>query len=281
MTRLDRRALFTSGAAAALLAASGLAPDSRPRRGGRLRLAVSRESDALARLVRASAFDTLTEVAPDGVLRGELATAWMGSSDARVWTFTLRDGVAFHNGERFGAGDVVASLAAHAPIADALAAIEATSPLEVRLALVSGDPHLPYRLADETLAICCCGAVDAPADSGVGTGLYAVRRSEPRRHFLGARVATHYKDGQAGWLDLIDAIVIPDAKVRAEALRDGFVDAAEMPAPAGLLGQGDFAYHPSADTILIAAGRTVGVPRQIGARAALDDGRIAERWWMT
>ena len=36
MTRLDRRALFTSGAAAALLTASGVSLDAAPRAGGRL-----------------------------------------------------------------------------------------------------------------------------------------------------------------------------------------------------------------------------------------------------
>ena len=40
MTRLDRRALFASGAAAALLAATGVSAS--PKRGGRLRAALSR-----------------------------------------------------------------------------------------------------------------------------------------------------------------------------------------------------------------------------------------------
>ncbi|PJE34773.1 peptide ABC transporter substrate-binding protein, partial [Pseudooceanicola lipolyticus] len=36
MTRIDRRALFASGAAAALLAASGLSANAAPRLGGTL-----------------------------------------------------------------------------------------------------------------------------------------------------------------------------------------------------------------------------------------------------
>ncbi len=39
--RLDRRALFASGAAAALLAARGLSAGVLPKRGGKLRLALS------------------------------------------------------------------------------------------------------------------------------------------------------------------------------------------------------------------------------------------------
>ena len=280
MTRLDRRALFTSGAAAALLAASGLSADARPQRGGRLRIAVSREGDTLGRLVQSSVFDTLTEISPDGLLRGELALGWTGSSDARVWEFALREGVVFHNSRPFGAADVVASLGQHEAVANRLAGIEAIAPLTVRIQLSEPDPHLPYRLADETLFVCCDGAIDAPAADGNGTGLYTVQRYQPDRNFLGVRVTGHYKDGQAGWVDQVEAVVISDPKVRAEALRDGFVDVAELPLPGGLLGRGEFVFHPSADNIAIATHGGMGVPRQIGSRAALDDGRIAERWWI-
>ena len=68
--------------------------------------------------------------------------------------------------------------------------------------------------------------------------------------------------------------------VRAEALRDGFVDVAVLPQRDGLIGRGDFIYHPSAENMALAARRGVGVPRVVGARAPLDDGRIAERWWI-
>lgn len=280
MTRIDRRALFTSGAAAALLAASGLSPESRPKRGGRLRIAVSRESGALDRVARGAVFETLTEVAPDGVLRPELATSWKSDSDARVWTFQLRDGVAFHDGTTLGTHDVLASLEAHM---DELAIVRAdpVSATEVQLELSDGNAHLPYLLSDETRVICAARCRDLPFGDGNGTGLYSARRIQSGRHFLGERVATHWKDGQAGWADEIDTIVIPDPSVRAEALRDGFVDIAELPQPDGLVGQGEFVFHPSAENIALAARRGVGVPRVIGGRSALDDGRIGERWWMT
>ena len=74
--------------------------------------------------------------------------------------------------------------------------------------------------------------------------------------------------------------MIPDAKIRAEALRDGFVDVAELPEPKGLRGRGEFVYHPSRDNMALAARAGVGVPKLIGARGPLDDGRISERWWI-
>ncbi len=281
MTRLDRRALFTSGAAAALLTASGVSLDAAPRPGGRLRLAVARTGNALSRVARGAVYDTLTEIAPDGALRGELASHWQGNADAREWLFDLRDRVVFHDGTTLDAGDVVASIIAHdARALGKVTAIEATGRLQVRLELKQGNPDLPYLLAGSDLIIAPGGQVDVPLARAVGTGVYRVARAQDGRHFLGHRVDHHYKDGLAGWADSVEVIVISDARVRAEALREGYVDVAALPLADGLLGRGDFQYHPSAQNMALAAHHGVGVPRVVGTQSALDDGRIAERWWV-
>lgn len=273
MTRLDRRALFTSGAAAALLAASGLSAEARPGRGGRLRLALAREGDSLNRLARGAMFDTLTEVAPDGVLRAGLASSWQGSPDARRWEFSVRPDVSFHGGRIVSATDVQQSLLANGGLAEKLVQADVTGPLTLRLTLAAGNPDFPYLLSDSAFMITNA--------QGVGSGLYAPQRMQEGRHFLGQRVVRHFKDGQAGWVDSVDAIVIPDAAVRAEALRDGFVDIAELPARDGLVGREDFVFHPSAENMALAARRGVGIPRHVGSRTSLDDGRLAERWWLS
>ena len=77
--RMDRRALFTSGAAAALLAASGLPALATPRRGGRLRLAVPRDG-SLMQLAKGAAQDNLTEIT--GYRRGHRRRA--GGSRSRA-----------------------------------------------------------------------------------------------------------------------------------------------------------------------------------------------------
>lgn len=280
MTRIDRRALFTSGAAAALLSASGLSLAAAPRAGGRLRLAVAREDDALGRAARGAVFDTLTEIAPDGALRGDLANHWRGSADAREWLFDLRDGVMFHDGVALGARDVAGSIRDQDDrVLGEVIAVEATDHLQVRLELKTGNPDLPYLLANPDLTIARVGQGDQPLSAANGTGLYRVGRVQDGRHFVGQRVQDHYRDGQAGWLGSIEIIVIPGADVRAEALRDGYVDVAALPLPGGLLGRGDFQYYPSAQDMALAAHHSIGVPRRIGSQSSLDDGRIAERWW--
>jgi len=272
MTRIDRRALFASGAAAALLAATGASLADTPKTGGALRLAVPRD-DSLEQVARGAVFDTLTEIAPDGTLRSELATNWQTDAEARVWNFDLREDVVFHDGAALIVQDVLAVL-------DEVGRAEALSPDKVRLELATANPGLPFLLADSQFVITRDGQGVTPLHAANGTGCYRVERAEDSRHFLGRKVAGHYKDGSAGWADTVEIIVIPDPGVRAEALRDGYVDVAALPASGGLRGQRGLRYYPSESDMALAVAPHVGMPRQIGMGRALDDGRIAERWWL-
>lgn len=280
MSRIDRRALFTSGAAAALLAATGTSLSAAPQPGGTLRLAVPREGGFLDLVARGALYHTLTEIAPDGVLRGELASKWRSNSDARVWTFDLRADVRFHDGQSMTANDVAASLLAHdLPESAKIQHVTVLSDQKLKLELVISNPGFPYLLADPSLIIARAGHIDAPLSVACGTGCYHIEHFQEDRHFRATKFERNHKDGQAGWADQIEVIVIPDASVRAEALRDGYVDISALPDPSGLIKRGDFRYLPSQQEMALATHSGIGVPKVIGKRAALDDGRIAERWW--
>lgn len=279
MTPIDRRALFTSGAAAALLAATGTSLAASPRAGGTLRLALPRDGDLLQRVARGAVFDSLTEIAPDGLLRSELATDWHSHNNASSWCFDLRAGVSLHNGRLLQASDVVASLNGLVlPTVGALE-VEALSDHQVEIRLETANPHLPYLMASPTCVIAADGKTSNPLSDMIGSGCYRVERAQDERHFRATRVAGHYKSGQAGWVDSLEVIVIPDSIVRAEALRDGYVDVAALPHPKELLKRGSFRYHPSAEDMALASSQDVGIPRVVGHLSVLDDGRIAERWW--
>lgn len=274
MTRIDRRALFASGAAAALLAASGVSLNAAPHPGGRLRIAVPRDDGSLRSVARGAMFDQLTEVGPDGALRGELAETWTGSADARDWLFSLRDGVVFHDGVPLTAAHAAATLQDSG--LPGLRIVDPVDDLTLRIVLDHGNPDLPYLLSDPALAITAHDSDGAE----VGTGAYRALRLQQERGFLGQKVENHYKTGRAGWVDTVEVVAISDPDIRAEALRDGFVDVAALPCSRGLLGRGEFHYHPSAEDMALAARTGVGLPNRIGTSAPLDDGRIAERWWI-
>jgi ABC-type transport system substrate-binding protein len=54
-------------------------------------------------------FEGLTRFTPDAQVEPALASAWTVSADGRIWRFTLRQNVKFHDGSAFTAQNVVAS----------------------------------------------------------------------------------------------------------------------------------------------------------------------------
>ena len=269
---LDRRALFASGAAAALLAATGVSAGPLPRRGGKLRLALSgatRSDDWMKgeglfmQIARVGlVYETLTEVAADGTLRGALATTWSRSEDAQVWTFQLREGIAFHDAAPFGAHDVVHSLAA-------LGDVQALGATTVQIRLEAPDAALPFTLAQQVHVIRPAHAPQA----GIGTGLYAVQHFAAGQQLLTRRQASHWKDGEAGWFDAVELVSIPCAKVRAQAVAEYLVDGADIADEATLSGFDDIAVFDGQ-----AVSRSIAMPMTLG-RGVLDDLRAPQRWW--
>ena len=255
MPRIDRRALFASGAAAALLAATGAS--ALPQRGGRLRAALSPALFDMA--VNATLFENLTEIAADGTMRGELATDWSSDAHARVWHFTLRDDVTCHDGTQFDASAVVGLM----PGVDALDA------QTVRITLDAPDPNLPYLLAQPGFEI----------RGASGTSLYHAQKLDAGRHFIGNRVENHWKQG-AGWFDSIEFVQIGADHVRAEALRDGLVDVADVATLDDYADPRDYQKLPGDHAPTHIASRMVAVPVTVGKSWPLDNLRMAERWWM-
>ena len=277
---MDRRALFTSAAAATLLAATGVSAAGLPRKGGRLRMALSgaARSDTWAggqglfmQVARQGlVFDTLTEVAADGTLRGELALDWRSSADARVWTFGLRKDVVFHDGAPFTAADVVASAAGFEG-----GTVKAIAPYEVSFVLDTPDPNLPMKLASPEYYIAAAHAMD----TGIGTGLYRVTHFAPGQQLLTTRVTEHYKDGVAGWFDEVELVSIPAEPVRSEALGGYLVDVADVSDKALLAGLPDITLLPDQHHVTQAVSNDLAQPPVIGDQSPMDNLRAAERWW--
>ena len=70
-------------------------------------LEVPRAPERNAFLVAWTLYDSLVFHAPDGSIQPGLAEKWDVSSDGKTYTFYLRKGVTFHNGESFTADSVV------------------------------------------------------------------------------------------------------------------------------------------------------------------------------
>src|SRR5262245_50410275 len=100
-------------------------------------------------------FDNLTARHPDGKLHPGLATEWK-STGPTTWTFKLRSGVKWHNGDPFSSADAKFSLErTYDPNLKTLVStvfgtidrIEAPDPTTLVIHTKKSDPLLPARLA--------------------------------------------------------------------------------------------------------------------------------------
>src|SRR5215510_1336937 len=98
---------------------SALAED-KPRRGGILRVAIAgdppsldmhQEQTFLVTIPFSTVYNSLVAFDPHGYpnIIGDLAKSWTVSDDKMTWTFTLHQGVTFHDGSDLTSADIKAS----------------------------------------------------------------------------------------------------------------------------------------------------------------------------
>lgn len=118
-------------------------------------------------------YEGLVRVQPDGTFTGAVASDYKVSDDAKTYTFTLRDGIRFHNGNPVTTDDVLYSiqLAIDSKINgyDNIDKFEATDDKTIVITLKKGDTSF---LADATQAIVPKGSDDNHelAQKPIGTG---------------------------------------------------------------------------------------------------------------
>jgi len=246
MGRLDRRSFLARAAAlgvTAPLAASLLSSAARanePVKGGVLRIGLGggQSTDSLDPALAASEVpntilslfgERLLEVAPDGGIVPRLAGDYTSSPDAKTWTFKIRSGVTFHNGDPVTVEDVVATLRRHSDEASNSAALGLMSGIESlsaegdKLVVTLGGPNadLPYVLADYHLVIQPGGGSDNPA-SGVAAGPYRVATEQSGVRYVFEKYADYWDDTR-GHVDRIEVQVMNDDTARVAAIQSGEV----------------------------------------------------------
>ena len=112
---LNRRSVLATGALAAIPLAAPVGALAQNRRDAVV-LAMTLEppgldptagaASAIAEIVQYNIFETLTKINPDGSVSPLLAESWEVSPDLKTYTFKLRKGVKFQNGEPFNAAAV-------------------------------------------------------------------------------------------------------------------------------------------------------------------------------
>jgi peptide/nickel transport system substrate-binding protein len=185
----------------------------------------------------------------------QLVESWSVSPDQLTWRFTLREGLAFHDGAPLTSADVIASLrrwmardTVGSRIGDAMASLDAVDARSFTLVLKRPFALMSYALGSAVGQIpIIMREEDARTEPGrpvtttVGSGPFRFVRDQ---WMAGSRVVYErnpaYRprpepaDGLAGGrvvkLDRVEWINIPDASTVAAALATGEVDIWEQPA---------------------------------------------------
>ena len=229
-------------AANAMLGTAAQAQDT-PKRGGMLRIGSSggESTNTQDPALAASEVpinnlycwgEVLIEVDPEGQLAPRLAESFEASADAREWTFKIRKGVMFSNGQEMTADDCLKTLQRHSnedSQSGALGIVKGIAEMKVDgddLVLTLDEPNadLPYLLSDYHLIIQPGGGMDDPG-AAIGTGPYVLEVDEPGVRQLYKRREDYWDAENRGWPDEVEILTLNDATARTAALQSGQVHA--------------------------------------------------------
>ncbi len=186
---------------------------------------------AIDEIVYANLFEGLTRIDEDGSVAPLLAESWTVSGDGLVYDFTLRKGVAFHDGTAFDAEDVVFTIdRARAPestnaqrtIFEMIERVEATGTHSVRVTLKEPLGAFTTYLGWGDAVIVAPESAATNASSPVGTGPFKFQRW--RKGASATLIRNEVYWGERPALDRINFIFIPDPTAAFAGLMAGDVD---------------------------------------------------------
>ena len=183
--------------------------------------------------VCAQVFEYLVRSASDLSIVPQLATEWSGSSDAKTWTFKLREGVMWQDGTPFTSADVVATMdtrveAGNSAVPGTLSAGGTTAPddLTVVFALDAANGHFPYLVSsDNTQSLITPVAWTVKDNLAPGVGGTGPWKLDA----LDVKTSAKYSRNDAWWggktpLDTVEFIFIEDTAAQIAAVSSGEAD---------------------------------------------------------
>jgi len=137
---------------------------------------------AIGEIVHYNVLEGLTRINVDGSVTPLLAESWSMDPDGRSYTFKLRRGVKFHDGEAFDASDVKFSFErakaegstnkAKKAVFDNISSVAAPDAHTVILTLNNADGNFLFRMGENTAVILDPKSAATTATKPVGTGPY-------------------------------------------------------------------------------------------------------------
>ena len=192
-----------------------------------------------------SFYDTLAEPDTTGKIVPALAESWSVSADGLVWTFKLRQGVVFHNGQAFTSKDVKATFdrikneAFASPKRSEFAPIKTVSAPDARTVVFTlGAPYAPLlaSLASGWGAILPSGLIESGHNFGaepVGTGPFKFSKWVRDNKISMVKNENYWIKGLPK-LAGVDFNIVPERSVQIQGLLSGAIEAVEFVDPEDL-----------------------------------------------
>lgn len=171
-------------------------------------------------------FEGLVKLDSDGNLIPAVASAYTVSDDGLTYTFTVRDGIKFHNGQEVTAEDVKYSIercadtSEGAPLVSAfsdIASVEIPSERTVTITLKSADSEF---LSYLTTAIIPKDYTDQ-ATNPIGTGPYKYVSRSPQENIVLEKNNDYW--GTTAYLDKVTFKIVSDAETVVTDLKGGSI----------------------------------------------------------
>ena len=139
---------------------------------------------SIGEIVHYSVLEGLTKINMDGSITPLLAESWAIDPDGKSYTFKLRKGVKFHDGEAFDASDVKFSFErakaegstnkAKKAVFDNISRIETPDPFTVIVVLNQADGNFLFRMGENTAVILDPKSAATTSTKPIGTGPYTL-----------------------------------------------------------------------------------------------------------
>jgi peptide/nickel transport system substrate-binding protein len=234
---------------------------------------------AIAEVTLYNVYETLTKVKEDGSVAPLLAESWEAAPDLKTYTFKLRKGVTFQNGEPFNAQAVKFSYERSADPAStnkdkllfqSIAAITAPDNDTVVLSMKNPEPNLPFLLGQASASIVEPKSAHINATKPTGTGPY-VLSAWAKGSSITLTKWPEYRNAAAIKLNKVVIRFISDPSSQVASLLSGDVDAFPRVAAARSLAQ--FKADPRF-TVLIGGSRAKTIVAINNKKKPFDDVRV-------
>ena len=174
-------------------------------------------------------YDGLIETNADLQVEPALAESWEVSGDGLTYTFTLREGVTFHNGRALTADDVVYSYerimdeATGSPQASRFSQVSSAEAVDdTTVVFTLREPFAPFLVNTANLSVVPREVAETEDLNrvAVGTGPFTLTEVVPDTYVLLTAYPDYYREGQPG-VAAVRYNVVPEASTRAAGLRNG------------------------------------------------------------